>query len=262
MNSLSTISISDNVAIVTLNRPEQRNALSTALIRELIFTFQHLATQPNIRCVILTGNGSAFCAGMDLAELQAGIEAPEADIWHNAQILAQLYELIYHFPYPTIAALNGHAVAGGAGLASVCDLAVSVPETRIGYPEVRRGLVAAMVLPHLLRLVGERTARYWLLTGELFAAKEAFDAGFLNAIVEPPELLSTARKWASWCCQGGPKAIQRTKHLLNAFSPSAQSITLTAHESAEPRLGTECKEGLKAFFDKTVPSWYSPMNDK
>src|SRR5207253_5265665 len=114
------------------------------------------------RCVILTGAGSSFCAGMDLAELQESLNAGggESPVWDDALRLATLYDLIYTLPKPTVAAVNGAAVAGGAGLVTVCDLALAVPEARLGYPEVRRGLVAAMVMPHLLRHAGERTARY------------------------------------------------------------------------------------------------------
>src|SRR5439155_5530145 len=115
-------------------------------------------------------------------------------VWDDALRLATLYDLIYGLPKPTIAAVNGAAVAGGAGLVTVCDLALSVPEARFGYPEVRRGLVAAMVMPHLLRHVGERTARYLLLTGELLDATEACRTGLVNAVVPGPQLLEKAHE--------------------------------------------------------------------
>jgi len=154
-------------AILTLNRADKRNALSRALIDAIGASFTRTATDAAVRSVILTGAGSVFCAGMDLAELQEslGKGAQESPVWDDALRLARVYDLIYRLPKPTIAAVNGAAVAGGAGLVSVCDLALAVPEAKFGYPEVRRGLVAAMVMPHLLRLVGERMARYLLLTG-------------------------------------------------------------------------------------------------
>src|SRR5207248_3588719 len=117
-------------------------------------------------------------------------------IWEDALRLAKLFDLIYTLPKPTIAAVNGAAVAGGAGLVTVCDLAVTVPDARLGYPEVRRGLVAAMVMPHLLRHVGERTARYLLLTGELLDGAEALRTGLVNAVVPPAQLLEQAAEWA------------------------------------------------------------------
>src|SRR5207248_5998387 len=148
-----------------------------------------------VRSVILTGAGTVFCAGMDLAELQesVGKGEHESPVWDDALRLARVYDLIYRLPKATIAAVNGAAVAGGAGLVSVCDLALAVPEAKFGYPEVRRGLVAAMVMPHLLRLVGERMARYLLLTGELIDAEEAARAGFINGVVPADELLACAR---------------------------------------------------------------------
>jgi methylglutaconyl-CoA hydratase len=187
-------------AILTLNRPERRNALSRGLISALTESFQRVREDMAARCVILTGAGSVFCAGMDLSELAESLEpsqtpAAESTVWSDALGLARLFNLIYTLPKPTIAAVNGAAVAGGAGLVTVCDLALAVPEARLGYPEVRRGLVAAMVMPHLLRHVGERTARYLLLTGELIDAREACRTGLINAVVPASQLLDHARSW-------------------------------------------------------------------
>src|SRR5208283_4422201 len=139
-----------------------------ALIAELGEAFERARDDADARCVILTGAGSVFCAGMDLTELADSLQPGKASqaVWDDALRLATVYDGIYKLPKPTIAAVNGAAVAGGAGLVTVCDLAVAVHETRIGYPEVRRGLVAAIVMTHLLRHVGERMARYLLLTGE------------------------------------------------------------------------------------------------
>jgi methylglutaconyl-CoA hydratase len=146
-------------------------------------------------------------------------------------------------------------VAGGAGLVSACDLAVAVPEARFGYPEVRRGLVAAMVMPHLLRHVGERTARYLLLTGELIDAEEACRLGFINAIAPAEQLLTRALTWAHALAEGGPNALARTKELLQVFSRQAVGLEEAAKASAAPRLGDECKQGLEAFFNKRPAPW-------
>jgi methylglutaconyl-CoA hydratase len=154
-----------------------------------------------------------------------------------------------------VAAVNGAAVAGGAGLVSVCDLAVAVPEAKLGYPEVRRGLVAAMVMPHLLRHVGERMARYLLLTGELIDAEEARRAGFLNAVAPAGQLLETALAWSRALAEGGPNALVRTKDLLHRFSHQAVSVEEAAKASAAPRLTEECRQGLEAFFAKRPAPW-------
>ncbi len=243
-------------AIITITRPEKRNALSRALIRELTSAVQTVATDDS-RCLILTGSGKAFCAGMDLDELRGTIEnAEEADlVWDDALRLSALYTLLYELPKPTIAAVNGAAVAGGAGLCTVCDLAIAVPEAKFGYPEVRRGLVAAMVLPHLLRHVGERAARWLLLSGELIDAAEAQRIGLINSVVPSAELMTTVCHWANQCAEGGPKALATTKELLRRCSVQAVPVADLAKASAEPRLTDECRGGLRAFFDGQPVPW-------
>lgn len=257
MSDLVQYQLQSPAAVVTLHRPDKRNALCRALIAELTAAFHRAATDPAARCVILTGSGPAFCAGMDLDELRGTIEnATEAElVWDDAAKLSALYSLVYELPKPTIAAVNGAAVAGGAGLMTVCDLAVSVPTAKFGYPEVRRGLVAAMVLPHLLRHVGERAARWMLLSGELIDAAEALRIGLINTVVEPAELLPTAVRWAASCAEGGPKALATTKGLLRRCSVQAVPVNELATASAEPRLTDECKGGLRAFFDKKAAPW-------
>jgi methylglutaconyl-CoA hydratase len=244
--------------VLTLNRPDRRNALSRDLIAALTEAFGRAGDDAAVRCVILTGAGNAFCAGMDLAELQESLatgKGQQTPVWDDALRLAKLYDLMYTLPKPTIAAVNGAAVAGGAGLVSACDLAVAVPEARFGYPEVRRGLVAAMVMPHLLRHVGERTARYLLLTGELIDAEEACRLGFINAIAPAEQLLTRALTWAHALAEGGPNALARTKELLQLFSHQAVGLEEAAKASAAPRLSEECKQGLEAFFSKRPAPW-------
>ncbi len=250
--------------VLTLNSPDRRNALSRSLIAALSDAVARAAADPAVRCLVLTGAGSSFCAGMDLAELQESIaegqpgpypQRKESRVWDDALLLAYLYDRIYTCPKPTVAAVNGAAVAGGAGLVSVCDLAVALAEARFGYPEVRRGLVAAMVMPHLLRHVGERTARYLLLTGELIDAEEALRAGFVNAVAPPGRLMETALQWARSAAEGGPEALERTKELLRQFSRQAVSVEEAAKASAAPRLTEECRQGLEAFFAKRPAPW-------
>lgn len=243
--------------VITLNRPDKRNALSRGLITALTEAFQRARDDPAARCVILTGSGPAFCAGMDLAELQETLGcADEAGaVWEDVYRLAKLFDLIYTLPKPTVAAVNGTAAAGGAGFVTVCDLALAVPEAKFGYPEVRRGLVAAMVLPHLLRHVGERTARYLLLTGEFLDAAEACRTGLVNAVVPAAELPGRAHGWARALAEGGPRALATTKELLRRFSRQAVAVEETARASAEPRLTDECRQGLRAFFAKQPAPW-------
>ena len=201
-------------------------------------------------CVILAAVGPVFCAGMDLAELQDSLTAPSestpvwadalrlegkrqkvkgkkgaaSPVWADALRLAKLYDLIYTLPKPTIVAAQGTAVAGGAGLVTVCDLALAAPEAKFGYPEVRRGLVAAMVMPHLLRHVGERLARYLLLTGELIDARVALQGGLVSEVVPAPCLMDRAYALCLALAEGAPGALAKTKEYLHLFSRQAVSI--------------------------------------
>ena len=259
MSDLVLVEVRDGAGIVTINRADRRNALSRALIAALLEAVNRVADDPKVRAVILTGAGPVFCAGMDLAELQESLSVShdETPVWDDALRLGRLYDRLYSLPKPTIAAVNGSAVAGGAGLVSVCDLAVSVPGAKFGYPEVRRGLVAAMVLPHLMRHVGERMARYLLLTGELIDAEAACAAGFVNLVVPAEKLIEQALTWARACAEGGPRALGLTKELLTRFSRQSVSIEEAAHASAAPRLTEECRRGLEAFFAKRPAPWLS-----
>jgi methylglutaconyl-CoA hydratase len=243
--------------VITLSRPDQRNALSRGLIAALADAFRRAETDEQARCVIVTGAGKVFCAGMDLAELSGMLQEGEqaGSLWDDAFKLATLFDQIYKLPKPTIAAVNGAAVAGGAGLVTVCDLALAVPEARLGYPEVRRGLVAAMVMPHLLRHVGERTARYLLLTGELIDGEEAARVGLINRVVPASDLLEQAHRLACSLAEGGPNALAKTKGLLQQFSQQALSVEEGARASAAPRLTEECRQGLQAFFGKQPTPW-------
>jgi methylglutaconyl-CoA hydratase len=249
-------SVRQHTAWITLNRPERRNALSRELIRQLQVACERAEKDDTVRCLVITGAGNAFCAGMDLEELRQSLTADAAVVWEDARHLAQVYDYLYQFPKPTIAAVNGPAVAGGAGLVSVCDLAVAAPSALFGYPEVRRGLVAAMVMPHLLRHVGERTARWLLLTGELLDAQHACRLGLINAVVaSPDDLIPTVELWCGYLLQGGPQALAQTKALLVRATPHNLPIEELARNSAEPRLGQECRQGLEAFFEKRQPPW-------
>ncbi len=243
--------------VLTLNRADKRNALSRDLILALTDAFGRAREDAAARCVILAAAGPVFCAGMDLAELQESLAAPQdaAPVWEDALRLARLYDLIYTLPKPTIAVVQGTAVAGGAGLVTVCDLAIAAPAARFGYPEVRRGLVAAMVMPHLLRHVGERFARYLLLTGELIDAAEALRGGLINEVVPSEGMMARALTLAQALAQGGPNALAKTKEHLHDFSRQAVAVADAAKAGAAPRLTEECQQGLRAFFAKKPVPW-------
>jgi methylglutaconyl-CoA hydratase len=257
MSDLVLYELRPPAVVLTLNRADKRNALSRDLIKALAEAFTRAKEDTAARSVILTAAGLVFCAGMDLAELQKAVLAPSAasPVWDDALRLASLYDLIYSLPKPTIAAVQGTAVAGGAGLVTVCDMALAVPEARFGYPEVRRGLVAAMVMPHLMRHVGERLARYLLLTGELIDAVDALRGGLINEVVSASSLIDRAVAMSRVLAEGGPQALARTKEFLRLFSRQAVAIEEAAKGSAAPRLSQECQEGLRAFFAKQPAPW-------
>lgn len=255
MSDLVTYQLRGPAAVLTLNRPDKRNALSRELISAIDAGFERANNDAAVRCVILTGAGPVFCAGMDLTELQATVRADAEVIWDDALRLARVFDRIYSLPKPTLAVVNGAAVAGGAGLVSVCDLAISVPDAKFGYPEVRRGLVAALVMPHLLRHVGERMARYLLLTGDVIDSTAALRTGLINEVVAADCIWDRADVICTALAEGGPLALAKTKELLKQFSRQALSVEEAARESAAPRLAEECRLGLDAFFAKNSPPW-------
>ena len=244
-------------ASITLNRPGKRNALSRDLIAQLDAAFAKAADDASARVVVLGAAGQGFCAGMDLAELQASLDLPKesSPVWDDALRLARLYDRIYTLPKPTLAVVQGPAIAGGAGLVTVCDLAIASDAAKFGYPEVRRGLVAAMVMPHLMRHVGERMARWMLLTGEMIDARAALAAGLVNEVMPDEKIAGRTLEIVMSLAEGGPEALAKTKELLGRFSRQALSIEAAAHESAAPRLTEECRSGLKAFFKKEPTPW-------
>jgi methylglutaconyl-CoA hydratase len=257
MSSVALVETRGVATVISINRPDRRNALNRELVTALTTAFE-AAAKDVTRVIILTGVGTAFCAGMDLAELSETLDKPdEAQRVHeDAGRLSKLLELIYHSPKPTIAAVNGAAVAGGAGLVSVCDLAIAEPTAKFGYPEVKRGLVAAMVMPHLLRHVGERAARDLLLTGRLMEASEAAALGLINRVVVPPETaLEHALKVVKELAECAPRAVTASKRLLAECRAGASATAGLARESADARLHVEAKEGLRAFLEKRPVPW-------
>ncbi len=245
-------------AIVTLNNPSTRNALSIPMIDAMTAAFERAEADPGVRAIIFTGAGPAFSAGMDLKELREAVDFLAFDkgsaVWESALRGEQFIDRVFKSSKPTIAAVNGAAAAAGAGLLSVCDMVVAVPEARIGYPEMKVGVQAGMVLVHLMRLVGERQARYLILTGELIAAAQAKEIGLINEVVAPDQLMAKALGWANSVAMNGPKAEVISKSLLREFSGQAMAMASEQYGAA-PHLTDECRAGLRAFFAKQRSPW-------
>src|SRR6201988_3833253 len=201
------------LATITLNRPEKRNAISFELIDDLLRALDEVAKSEAI-VLILTGAGKAFCSGLDLENLKGLLgRTPEQNL-QDSQTMVQLFRSLYEFPKVTIAAVNGAAIAGGPGLALLCDFTLAVPEAKFGYTEVRIGFVPAIVSTFLLRQVGEKWARDLLLTGRIIGAEEAARMGLINEIVAPENLMTRARELAAVLMENSPSSLRATKKLL------------------------------------------------
>ncbi len=244
---------------IILNRPEKRNALSRELLQQLEQAFRDLHQERKVRAVILTGAGQAFCAGMDLAEMKATQEMENPfQQWHEDAVqYREIVELMLRFPKPIIAAVNGPAVAGGAGLVMASDLTVAAPSASFGLPEPRRGVVAGMVAPLLaFRLGGSQAARL-LLTAQSIDAAEAHRIGVYHELTGEDQVWARAHQLAIECAQSAPEALQLTKKVLNE-TIGEHLVTLLAAgaaASATARTTEAAKEGLAAFLEKREPQW-------
>jgi methylglutaconyl-CoA hydratase len=249
------------VAVLTLNRPDKRNALSRALIAELDRLVERAGHDPNIRALVLTGAGTVFCAGMDLQEAteeRGGAEAEQHAVV-TLQEYADLIQRVHTLPKPTIAALNGDALAGGAGLMAACDFAIASEQARIGYPEVLRGMVPAVVMFDLTRLIGDRRARQLLLSGGPISATMAFNWGLLNQVTTPDKCLGEAIRIAQGLTASGPLAVAAIKRLLDETEGRPKSLRGAAAVSAAIRVSDEAQEGILSFLEKRPPRWVQPV---
>ena len=244
------------IATITLNRPEKRNAISYELIEDMLGALREVAQSP-AQILILTGAGKAFCSGMDLDNLKALIGRTPGQSLEDTQTMARLFRTLYDFPKPTIAAVNGPAVAGGTGLATLCDFTLAVPEAKFGYTEVRIGFVPAIVSTFLLRQVGEKIARDLLLTGRLFDAAEAQRIGLVNEVVPADQLMARAHALAALLMENSPASLRYTKRLLSTAARAEVDAQIEGaiQENAAVRSTPDFREGISAFLEKRKPKW-------
>ncbi len=243
-------------ATITLNRPEKRNAISFALVAELLNALDEIE-QSSAQVVILTGAGKAFCAGLDLDELQSLLGKTHDENVRDSSRMGHVFRRIYDFPLPTIAAVNGAAIAGGTGFATMCDFTLAVPEAKFGYTEVRIGFVPAIVSSILVWQVGHKIARDLLLTGRLFDAAEAHRYGLVNEVVEPARLMARARELAAQLMENSPSSMRATKRLINGFIAGQldQQIGQAVQDNARIRTTADFREGITSFLEKRKPRW-------
>jgi methylglutaconyl-CoA hydratase len=241
---------------ITLNRPEKRNALSFQLLEDLLNAFEEIE-RSSAQVVILTGAGKAFCAGMDLDELGTLTGKSYDENVEDSRRMARIFRRLYDFPKPTIAAVNGAAIAGGTGLATMCDFTLAVPEAKFGYTEVRIGFVPAIVSSILVWQVGHKIARDLLLTGRIFDAAEAHRLGLVNEVVPPEQLIIRARELASQLMENSPSSLRLTKKLINGFISAQldQQIEQAVNENAGIRQTADFREGVNSFLEKRKPRW-------
>jgi len=244
------------LATITLNRPEKRNAISFEVIEDLVRALDEVAKSP-AHILILTGAGKAFCSGMDLENLKSLLGRTREQNVEDSRKMVQLFRTLYEFPLVTIAAVNGAAIAGGTGLALLCDFTLAVPEAKFGYTEVRIGFVPAIVSTFLLRQVGEKHARDLLLTGRIFDADEALRLGLINEIVPSDKLLLRARELASLLMENSPSSLRATKKLLtdHARADLDTQIEAAVQENAGIRSTADFREGISSFLEKRKPAW-------
>ena len=246
------------VAVVTLNRPEVRNAFDDALIAALAANFKALDDDDDVRAVVLAGNGPAFCAGADLNWMKRMAGYGYEQNLHDAMGLAVMLQTIDRMKKPVIARVHGPAYAGGTGLVAACDIAVGTPEAKFCLSEARIGLSPATISPYVLRAMGERAARRYFLTAEVFDAEEAFRIGMLSALVPAAQLDATIDSLLGNLLACGREALAKIKDLIRAVAsrPIDDSMVAdTARRIAEIRGSAEGKEGVASFLEKRKPSW-------
>jgi methylglutaconyl-CoA hydratase len=258
MPSYNTIEIQSDhtLALITLNRPQKRNAISAQMIAELLAALNEVESGSE-RVAIITGAGKDFCAGMDLDALKSlATQSPEQNL-ADARRTAEFFRRLWSFPKPLIAAVNGAALAGGCGIATLCDFTLAVPQAKFGYTEVRVGFIPALVSKFLERQVGEKLARDLLLTARIVGPVEAMAIGLLTRVVPADQLMVSARELATILIANSPGSLMATKRLLVRTNEAEidRCIELAVAESVAIRSTPDFREGLSAFLEKREPRW-------
>jgi methylglutaconyl-CoA hydratase len=251
------------VARITLNRPELRNAFDDALIKKLHAAFEDVSRDKSVRVMVLAGNGPAFCAGADLNWMKRMAGYGYDENLADARALAEMLAALDRLPKPTIARVHGPVFAGGTGLVAACDIAVGTPEAKFCLSEAKLGLSPATISPYVMRAMGERLARRYFLTAEVFDAQEAFRIGMLSALVAANALDPTIDELIKHLLAGGPEAHVSIKTLIRSVAgrrPDDALVAETAQRIAEIRGSPEGKEGIAAFLEKRKASWCSPKS--
>jgi methylglutaconyl-CoA hydratase len=246
----------EKIRTLTLNRPERRNAMTPELQEELTSALEDAATS-TCRVVVLRGAGEGFCAGLDLTALQAMQDKSAVVHRKDAERIARLFRTLYELPKPTIAAVHGAAIAGGTGLATICDFTLAAAGAKFGFTEVRIGFVPALVSAYLALQIGDKRARDLLLTGKLFDAAEAHRLGLVNEVVDASRLDERVKALAKVLAANSPESLAAAKRLMAAQNGAwlDGAIALAMEANARARETADFREGVAAFLEKRKPSW-------
>ena len=244
-------------AVCTLNQPDKRNPISAAMRDALGAALEQLKTVKEVRSVIITGAGKAFCSGLDLEAL-----AQQTKLWESAHLadsnsIADFFNYVLKYPKPVIAAVNGPAIAGGCGLAMMCDVTIASADASFSFSEVKIGFVPAIVGVYLERIVGLKHAREMLLTARKIPAVEALQCGLINEVVPAEQLMVRATTLADAISKNAPAAMATTKDLISRTLnvPLDKALELAVEVNARARKSPECAEGINAFLQKRPPNW-------
>ncbi len=257
MNNL-IYELKDRVAYLTLNRPEKRNALGSELVAELTEAFNQIAQDDSAKVVVLKAAGKVFCAGADLGYLQTLQNNSYAENLEDSLQLKKLFHTIYTFPKVVIAQVHGHAIAGGCGLANVCDFVFSVPNVKFGYTEVKIGFIPAIVKVFLIRKIGESRAKQLLLSGDLIDCQTAFEYGIVNYLVEAEALETEVNAFAQkLCTQNSAQSMSLTKEMIGKIQEMnlEDALYYASEMNAKARASEDCKKGIGAFLKKEKIEW-------
>ena len=262
MNHLLISTSPRGVCTVTLNRPEVRNAFNDEVIGELTRTFNDLGGRDDVRCIVLAANGPAFCAGADLNWMRRMADYTYSENLADAGQLAAMLLEIYRCPKPTIAKIQGDVYAGGTGLVSLCDIAISADTANYCLSEARLGLIPATISPYVIRAMGARAAHRYFLTAERFSAAEALRIGFVHEVVAAdPDFAALDAKVAELLkalTSASPAAVRACKQLVIDVAEreiDAQLIDATVQGIADIRASEEGREGVQSFLQKRKPAW-------
>jgi methylglutaconyl-CoA hydratase len=249
-----TVQVENLVATVTLNRPDVRNAFNEVLIAELTSAFTALEKQDGVDLVILAANGKSFCAGADLTWMKAMAGYSYEENIADAQLLAKMLEILYRFPKPLIAKVQGDAYGGGVGLVAVCDVVLASEEAHFCLSEARLGLLPATISPYVIRALGEQACRRYFITSERFSAAEAYRLGFVHILCESSELDLSVEKITQSILQNGPAAVIECKKLVQDYASKnidAPLVQDSVERIAKIRCSKEAQHRMKSFLEKS-----------